>query len=501
MKKLIIFGLMFAILAYLASAAMTSVTLNAPANYSYTTASQNLINITAVGADAASFTCVVYSNDTGSWAAEGAAFNAVNNTVTTANRFFTEGVVVWNTVCYPPGNVTNSLSDDANNTLFVDYTVPSITVNSPADDGYSTTQSTNINATVTDTFADSCKLYKNDTYNVTVGGISSGISFLINMNVTADGDYSYILECNDSAGNIVNSTSRDVTIDTDYPGVTSVDNYTNTSSCVSWTWNYTMDEASNYTFEWGTASGTYTYSDSNSGYSTSQYPELTFNSSYETTYYANITVCDIAGNCNGSYTEQSQASPAPLCTGWNLYSIRDSVINLANLSADTGADYVYWWNASAQSWLYYASAATTYGATDLGNDDVVQLYTSADTTWWRNNTGTHTNLPIDLNVGHNYLPLHWDTDFGNLSHINFRNSSGGNLTPDNVDFQISFLSGWNNSAKEWIPHIYTWSINNATKLGYGHKNYLDVVWAYSDYNISVYWNETGYVYRNWTITP
>lgn len=496
MRKLIIFGLLFVFMAYLVSASwMTSVTLDTPATSSYTTTTSNEFNFTALG-NQSTFTCSLYTNDTGTYTREaGSIVTATNNTLKSLTLDMTEGVIVWNVACYAQGDITEIMTNDTNNTLFVDYTNPIATVNSPLT--YSTSASTDINITVIDTFASDCQLWVNDTANDTQSSVINGAQFNLTFTTSSDGVYSYKVWCNDSAGNYVNTSARTLIVDTAFPGVLTAHNYSNSASCTKWTFNFTTDEEANYTFRWGTTSGTYTANENSTTKATTMYPSLTFNDNYETVYYANISVCDEAGNCNSSYNEMTVTSPAKLCTGWSIYSLRET-INLSVLYTQTGADYVYWWNSSTQSWLYHAAAATTYGTTSLSNDDVVQIYSDADTTWFRENSGTHTDIPINITVGHNYLPIHFATSFGNLSTDIFKNLSSGNSTPLGAEFRINYFSSYNNSAKTWVNSIYEWSWNNDTPLGYGPKNYLDALWVYSDYNISIYLNKTGYVFANWT---
>ena len=241
---------------------------------------------------------------------------------------------------------------------------------------------------------------------------------------------------------------------------------------------------------------------------------LTFNTSYETIYFINMTPCDRAGNCNdseGDFEEFDLKSPVGLCSGWSIWSMHQQQIALSNVSSDTTSDFVYWWNATNQAWAYYTSTATGKGNHKLDLGDVVWLYDATDLTWWRNRNDTDISgrHEINLTIGHAYLPILFNTTFGNLSTEIFRNETGGNTTlgnytgilPDGLgdgglEFQIDFFAGYNNTDHEWVSHIWGWDWKNDTTLGPYWKNGLDAIYIFTNYSLSVNLTAGGFVYAN-----
>ena len=133
----------------------------------------------------------------------------------------------------------------------------------------------------------------------------------------------------------------------------------------------------------------------------------------------------------------------------------------------------------------------------MGIGDIVQLFESTNTTYFRNNTGTP-SYQVNITGGHAYFGLYHEYSFGNISHVIFLNETSGNTTPQGVEFQIDYLSGFNNSNQLYIDAPYQWDWNNDTTLGKGYKNGLDTLWAYIPYNISFNVTPNGFVTGNWT---
>ena len=261
--------------------------------------------------------------------------------------------IVWNVKCSERTNSNILGWGLANFTITVDTVNPLITINSPSDnafvndviaDGYSAT----INLTVSNTNADSCTLKINGTNNLTES-YTSGTHFDLNFNAT-DGNYEWNILCNDSAARTTETTNRTITIDTVTPRLNRNINYSN-SECKSFIVEFNSSEEVNLTFKYGLTSLSQTYSSIEIDYETNQTVSLTFNDSYETSFFSNASICDRAGNCNTSLPEMTIPSPVPLCTGWSLYSVYDSGINLSDYRTASGADFVYYWNNTGQTWF------------------------------------------------------------------------------------------------------------------------------------------------------
>lgn len=478
-----------------------TITQSNPSDSGTSTSADITLNISIVG-DGDTYTCYTYSNDTGSFGQDGAFTTLSNNTATQYTRVFSAGSVLWNLQCFErtPGfdKYPFVYGWGSNYTLTVDTGTPSVTINAHDDNAYLNANSNNINITVDDSNPSACDLYINDTLNITDTSITDDTANLINWNAS-DGNYEWYVTCNDTSGNSASTTARTATVDTLFPQISSFANSTAAGTCVAWNEQITFNEDVNVTIHYSTTSGTdYGYTFINNSFDTTHNTLITFNNSYETTHYMNVTFYDRAGNFNYTAAQLTLSSPAPMCTGWSLYTLYDTSINLSDLYTDSGVDYVYWWNDTGQSWKYHSDATTTWGDQVLGIGEVVFFYEADNRTYFRNKTGTP-SYRVNLTGGHNWIGLFGSEDFGNISYYQFKNQTLGNKTSA-TEFKIEFLSAWNNSGKRYVNTIFEWSINNATAvLG---ATGLDTLWLWSDYNLTVNITPgndgTGGVYGTWS---
>ena len=488
------------------------VTLLYPADGSASSETNPTITFNVTG-DVGVFNCEVYSNrsTTLNWSVEKYLNNVQNSTSNTSNpnktttiNFGADGDYLWNVKCNENGNTNIRSFASANRTIHVSSVSPIVTINSPTALSYTNDANISINLTVTGTQLTSCGLYINGSINrVNSSVLVSGTPFILNSSAEADGHYSVIVGCNNSLGTQINSTAMVAIMDTLIPNIESNATLV-TDSCTSFDINVTSNEAVNTSIGYGFTTLDRTYSSEELDFSKEQHLEAIFDGSYETTIYFNITACDQAGNCNTTRPETILTSPAPLCSGWSIYSVHETSINLSDIYIETGVEYVYWYNNTDQTWLYYAPSATTSKAINVGTTDanigVVHLYTSTNTTWFR--SASIDNLHrYNISDGNMYLPLYNSTSFGNLSSVNFRNTTGGG-NMSGVQFNITYFAGYNNTDQTWVNHIFEWSTNNATKLGNTKKTGIDSLWLYSAYNISINMSipsASGWVYGNWSI--
>ena len=488
-----------------------SITLTYPSDSSYTSDGTIPINFTVSG-DEDTYLCHVYSNDTGSWTQELGESTATNNTYKLNSKVFTEGNVIWNVRCSETANSNIYGWSPANYTVTVDETDPAITLHSPSDDAYvnyvigTDGYSATFNLTVIDRNARNCTLKVNGTANVTED-YTSGTHFDFNFSAS-DGNYEWNVLCRDDATRTTETTNRTITIDTVMPHLHRNINYSSSAAnCKGFTVEFNFSEGVNVTFTYGTSSMAQTHSEIEADYSINQTVTLTFNDSYETDYYVNVSIKDRAGNHNNTIPQMTIPSPIPLCTGWSLWSVYDSTINLSDYREASTADFVYYWNNTGQSWIYSASAGSLNEGYEMGIGDVVQLYESTNTTHFRNNSGTP-GYHINITGGHVYFGLYHAYSFGNISYVIFLNETGrtGNFstTPTGIygagglDFNITYLSSFNNSNQQYIDAPYGWGWNNDTTLGKNYKNSLDTLWAFVDYNLSINFTPDGEVLGNWT---
>jgi len=490
--------------------AKPTITINSPSNNSYASDTNVDINITIDG-NSDTYVCRVYSNDTnGTWLQDGGTIIVNNNTQTTLERVFAEAAVFYGVTCFETGSrYPYVFNAPGNRTLRVDTTTPVVTINSPEDGYHSMNDSSTdgvhfvINVTVDDAYPDACSLYINGTLNMTNNTITRNLPFIMLVNVS-EADWEWNLGCNDSAGHIYNTTSRVVTIDNTMPAMSDIFNYSVQSEDTNtgFTFEFHTNEETNYTVHYGTSAAASNWTAIGSSFATNHTPTIVFNKAYSTTFYINVTACDQAGNCNNTIPQVSLTSPVGLPTGWSLWTVYDNSINLSNIYSDSGADYVYYWNKTGQSWMYYTSAATSYGNYNLTrrDGDVVFLYENTEGTWFRNVTGADSHdYEYNITTGWNWIGLYHDYTIGNLTCVNFVNSSGGNLTEDNFAFHFDYFGFYNNSGQKYINKLYSWTGHNTTPIG-TIKNYLDTMYLYADYNVSVNMTEPGKggIYGNWS---
>ncbi len=480
-----------------------TITLNLPTDSSYDTDGTISINFSVTG-DSDVYTCQVWSNDTGTWNEEEGANTAINNTDKIASTVISENNgVVWNVRCSESANSNIYGWGVSNYTLTVDKTDPAVTASAEDYSKFtvaSDTFSAFVNLTVVDLNADSCVLFINGTSNRTES-YTSNTPKAIYFNAS-DGAYNWMLTCNDTASRSTSTTNTSIVIDTITPSLSSKTNGSDITDCEAWDLNFTLNEIANFTLEYGLSDNSRTYSDIETDYETTQVLTLSFNDTYETTFYSNFTFCDQAGNCNT--TEAGTfISPIPLCTGWNLWSVYDSAINLSDYRVASGADFVYYWNNTGQSWIYSSAAGSLNEDHNMIVGDVVHLFESTNTTYFRNNTGTSA-YHVNVTGGHVYFGLYNEYSFGNISYVILKNDSGGDITPDTtwtggLNFSdISYLSSFNNSGQEYVDSIYTWTWNNETTLGKNYKNGLDSLWAYINYSVAINFTPNGEIFGNWT---
>jgi len=167
--------------------------------------------------------CTLYTNVTGSWAPNISNMNVQNNTVNNLTVTMPDGNFIWNVLCWD--NITPSLSDwyTYNYTVHIDTTGPNTTVNRPVNFTNITTNSYNLNASVTDftgvntvTF-----LYRqnaSDTWHpVCTNNSGSGQTYSCNWNTASlpDGkDYQILAYANDTYGTLGNNdTHINITLD------------------------------------------------------------------------------------------------------------------------------------------------------------------------------------------------------------------------------------------------------------------------------------------------
>ena len=497
-----------------------SISVSFPADNAFSNSTSNIQRIeftvspaTAGEGDSIYF-CNILDNSSGTYKKEGIGYYLANSTKTNVtHEFKSDGSIIYNIECEEKfnGNVIGTLT--ANRTLNTDTVNPVITLDAPG--STVTSRIFFFNATATDSNLHTCNLYHNLTesntslwnstnFNESITSMTSGTVFNFSQKTFSDDfDVTWNVWCNDSSGNGVFSSQSEVTIVTDLPGLTAVSNVSREDSCDTFNLSFTFNKEVNATIKYGLTSMSQTNTLTESDFATTQTFALDFGNNYETTHFVNVTICDAAENCNNSISEIEVISPIMICTGWSIWSVYDTAINMSDYFTASTAEFVYLWNISGQSWISYSASSTGQGNFNLGIGNAIYLYEGTNATYFRNNSG-NPKYHLNITEGDNYFGLYNDYTFGNLTHNVFKNQTGGVVTPDSIygaggrTFNFTHFFSYNNSVQAWVGFTFSWSENNETKLGKSYKNGLDTLWAYSEFNVSINFTSDGYIFGNWT---
>ncbi len=259
-KSAFVFALMM--LFSVALAYGLSVTINSPDD-EWSLDNNVKINFTP-DSEKSSFTvlnwCAIQTNKTGTFV------TSANYTNVPSATPFVRGVgmgdsigqnYVWRAQCYNGSAVVTS----SNASFGVDGSVTSVTLDSPSDGSYQSTQDPIVAYTPTDSAnLDACVLYHNISgtwqANQTNASVVSGVSHVVNfssynVSVPGDGRYMWNVVCNDTAGHIAwaEDTNRTLVIDTTNPSVISIANTNNTygdNPFLNVSWNQTTETNFDY---------------------------------------------------------------------------------------------------------------------------------------------------------------------------------------------------------------------------------------------------------------
>lgn len=234
------------------------------------------------------------------------------------------------------------------------------------------------------------------------------------------------------------------------------------------------------------------------------------------TYYYNITFCDMANNCNSTrfggapLATQTIAPQTPIYAGWNAYGLFNDTVEMGKLYNDTGADYIYWWNASSRSWVGHTGGTGSQASTVLFGGSVVWLFKSTNGTWQDRDTSVRDAFRLNLSSGGNFVGAQFSYNFTNLS-ISFLNRTayvidsfvmaenatvGGTangLGSQKVEISTTeFFSYYNNSNQRYVSYFRNETFNNASLIPRGWAIFVST-------GSNVTWNGTSVV-TNWTVS-
>ena len=522
-----------------------TISLYSPADGAWEKGASSTINFTpsSVFTSATAFTCNFFTNETGTWNIKESGLSTTNKTNRTLAYQFQNGLsdIRWGVFCSE--NVDSRVGNTSvNSTVRVDRTspVPKIRLfnsTSAVNNSFFKTNRLIINYTLNDSYPNTCDLYVNYTLNFSnaIGAVANNFSF-----TASDSTYILSIGCNDTAGNYVNeSTDYWVTLDTVAPTFNRLINSSISGSSHQRLFRINVSEEVNLTLYYSTTADL-TSSASNSTYQALH--NLTISNFVQNTiYYWNLSVCDRATNC--ADTAQLRFTfPYKLLTGWSYYGVYDARINLSKILNETEAEFVYYWNHTAQKWVSAAAGGTSNMGFEMGTAvnersaggrHTIAIFESTNSTWDLRNTSSPASYKYNLTTGDNFVKIFNGTiySFGNFSRtfLNTSYSDGttgvasyefgidlsttpGNLSKaddttgeanriGNYRYNMSdfFFSIYNNTAVTWEPYYsYNSTINNGTlltPLAIGDYGNLEVMWVFSRYNFTK--NETNII-GNWS---
>ena len=417
------------------------------------------------------------------------------------------------------GNDGNVFNFSVNRTLNIDSTDPVISVLTVNQTTSDTTPQ--IVFTATDSNLASVSVFTNFSgtwqANYTNLSVSSGVQAnYFNTTAIADGVYVWSARASDSAGRNVETVNYSLIIDTTMPTISVVTNVSVIDKCDQRNITFTTSELTNSTLTYDTdtdlSDGTVVVSSSTK--TTSHGLVLDFDYNGEITYYFNITTTDVAGNDNRTNGQTIFQTPARVCAGWSQYAVYDSLINLSVIQNQSGADLVYFWNATNQDWVFKTAGLSTNDGVDVGfktDYHVVHLFEDTNSTWYRN---TSNSGVFDYNVTsvNNFINVPIDYTFGNLTE-SFMNGTVGfpthisNFTGGSVPngtfivINLTSFSGYNNSIQDYVNHIFNFTWSNSTLLEpcpdrNNKDTCMETFWVASAFNVT--WSGVQ-VTGNWSI--
>ena len=251
--------------------------------------SRNLINITYNVSDAYNSSILFYVNGV-----KNATFGYISNLSQIATlTMATDGNY---TILFEANDSANNKLNSSFLYVIIDTNAPSIVSFNLTNNTFTKDRGYNITLNATDLYTDRVLLFVNDVRNATIP-FRNGIATNITLN-SSDGNYTLNLQFNDTAGNIINSSTRNIVIDTTSPIIISF-NLSNNTFTQNSNYNITLNATDLYTeravlFANSILNSTISYG---SGISTN----INFNAS-DGNYTLNLQFNDTAGNIINSST-------------------------------------------------------------------------------------------------------------------------------------------------------------------------------------------------------
>ncbi|MFH1650069.1 MAG: Ig-like domain-containing protein [Candidatus Woesearchaeota archaeon] len=224
----IILAIVFSILAAnTVWAGISSVAPASPADNLWVPSATPGFTFTAISNSSGNFSCELLVDNVG-FGINATTFNDTS-TIITANASLSQGTRLWNVNCTDLENSSTS----ATWTVNVDTGYPTSNITFPGNDSWTTNTTPSINFTITDVYDSMLNytLFVDGVANLT-GNVSNNTVSSLTMGATPEGTYTLIMQAEDEAGNMFNSTALVIHVDTANPTsvITSPADNTSTSN-------------------------------------------------------------------------------------------------------------------------------------------------------------------------------------------------------------------------------------------------------------------------------
>lgn len=231
----------------------------------------------------------------------------------------------------------NSIQNGPYQTITIELAAirPSVTFVNPENNS-NLSSTINLNATITTTLWISTAQFNisnNTGVQLTLAATNtSTTNWNTTLNTTAlqDGNYTITIITNDSSNNINNTVNLTIRIDNTKPNILNLLNGTPDTTTTTITWD--TNEPANSTITYGTTTLLGSSTTNNTNTTSHSIPLTGLTSS--TTYYYNVTSCDLAGNCNttGPYNFNTTTPAVSSSGGGGSNDFHDKNGNTTNIT-------------------------------------------------------------------------------------------------------------------------------------------------------------------------
>lgn len=510
----------------LASPSIDLIELLLPTNLSFDNNGVVFFTYNVSGNESWGYSCSLWTNQTGTWAARTTVSNVSNETIVNGPNISSnvtisgipEGRIHWNVQCTAPSNST-VVTSGGNNSLTVDTTAPNVVAIFPLDNSWQRNGSFPFLVNVTDLNADQCIFKSNinrstnatGTYNVTERNTSytSGSAQLYNFSISprvnlVDNNTGYIwdLQCNDSANNIAGLGSNyTVWVDSLLPTRPNVATPANATKSTSLTpvlrWLVSTElNFSRYLVQLDNDSGFGSPEfEVNISTKSQNFTTVTSGLSYDIKYFLNVTTFDLAGNSNSSliinqYTTDKTCG-VMVADSWNICAIvRSTTVNASTLCEETSCAYIAMYNSSNNFVTHTAGSSTNdemtfIGLTKPNVSSVVFIYVENTNKTWANRTWSVDAPHVWFNMsnastGWNIVPILNQTGTYTLAKLDASINGNGSLgssdrflQANNLDY-MSAYNPYNASGSRYCGYAANRSTCAGAAIDYGSAVWIHI---------------------------